>query len=56
VATKATLAFRSGGHLRLQRLQWLMDINDWFSQHRHGADAIAYARASHIANPTILQP
>jgi hypothetical protein len=55
VATAATLAFRSGGHLRLQRLQWLMDINDWFSQHRHGADAIAYARASHNANPATPQ-
>jgi hypothetical protein len=50
VAKEAIGVFRSGGHLRLQRLQWLMDINDWFCQHRHGADALAYARASHNAN------
>jgi hypothetical protein len=55
VAAAAIAAFRAGGRLRLQRLQWLMDINDWFSQHRHGADAIAYARASHNATPAIPQ-
>ena len=27
------------------RLNLLMDVQQWFYQHRHGADAIAYARA-----------
>ncbi len=44
-AERAVEAFRVGGHLRLARLQWLMDIQEWFDHHRLGADAIAYARA-----------
>ncbi len=31
--------------LRGARLPWLMDLQQWFHQHRHGADAIAYRRA-----------
>ena len=50
VAAEAIDSFHSGGNLRLQRLQWLMDIHEWFCQHRDGADALAYARASHNAN------
>jgi hypothetical protein len=34
-----------GQDLRAARLPWLMDLQDWFHQHRHGADAIAYRRA-----------
>jgi len=34
-----------GKDLREARLPWLMDLQEWFHQHRHGADAIAYRRA-----------
>ena len=29
----------------IRRMQLLMDVQEWFHAHRHGADAIAYARA-----------
>ena len=38
-----------GQELRAARLPWLMDLQDWFQQHRHGADAIAYRRAGALA-------
>jgi hypothetical protein len=49
VAREASEAWRQNGHLHLARLQWLMDLQVWFHHHRHGTDAIAYARASHSA-------
>lgn len=54
VASSAIESFRCHGFHRLHRLQWLMDINDWFSHHRHSTDALAYARAGHNANPAAL--
>ncbi|MCP9848566.1 hypothetical protein [Cyanobium sp. Morenito 9A2] len=44
-AERAITGFREGGHRRLARLQWLLEIQVWFDHHRLGADAIAYARA-----------
>lgn len=32
-------------HDPIQRMQILMDVQEWFHSHRHGVDAIAYARA-----------
>ncbi|WP_259729462.1 hypothetical protein [Synechococcus sp. CS-1333] len=29
-----------------ERLGWLLDLQEWFHLHRHGADAVAYARAA----------
>lgn len=35
-----------------QRMQILMDVQEWFHSHRHGVDAIAYARADAQQKPT----
>ena len=32
--------------LRAARLPWLMELQQWFHGHRHGPDALAYARAA----------
>jgi len=32
--------------LRDARLPWLMELQQWFHGHRHGPDALAYARAA----------
>jgi hypothetical protein len=32
--------------LRDARLPWLMELQQWFHCHRHGPDALAYARAA----------
>jgi|GEM_PF-295423 len=29
-----------------ERLGWLLDLQEWFHLHRHGADAVAYSRAA----------
>ncbi|NQV09653.1 MAG: hypothetical protein HQ527_00545 [Cyanobacteria bacterium] len=34
-----------------ERLGWLLDLQDWFHQHRFGADAVAYARAAAAPTP-----
>ena len=44
-AALAADGWARGKSLRGARLPWLMDLQEWFHQHRHGADAIAYRRA-----------
>jgi hypothetical protein len=43
--TLAADGWAVGQTLRGARLPWLMDLQEWFHQHRHGVDAIAYRRA-----------
>ncbi len=38
--------------LRPARLAWLMDLQEWFTHHRHGPDAIAYARVAQLTAPS----
>ena len=44
-ATLAAEGWTVGESSRAARLPWLLDLQEWFHQHRHGADAIAYRRA-----------
>ena len=44
-STLAADGWAVGQGQRAARLPWLMDLQEWFHQHRHGVDAIAYRRA-----------
>lgn len=42
----ATADWEVAETLRAARLPWLMELQQWFHGHRHGPDALAYARAA----------
>ena len=55
-ARQATADLQAAGEHPQRRLQVLEGIQQWFDQHRHGPDAMAYALASHrSSNSTSTQ-
>jgi len=49
-AALATAGWQLSATQRASRLPWWMDLQQWFHGHRHGPDAIAYARATATAS------